>query len=394
MTAAENKVLDALEVALREVNGQDAYSVTALSLGVLKREEYLVLPDYMDTSAALGVVPPENVGRDWANSQSDLTFEDFVHIYALNKEVGKDTKDPVMFALIRAEAVKMGWFVNQAEVRYAPVTVASFQIYAADATAISDGTERARTAAYLVPMMTENVFRTTGHHYLTGMADEYERKYQALCSACLVPDLSRILRAGELWHKVLHWIGPQQARSVMVSHLGGSLLPNAIAIRLNAAPAGTAIITTTAAVIDAMKACNWAKEVEAEGGFNFKKILDASKAIAGDVTRYHTAYFAYGVTPLTDEETAIRDEASAEAIRFAPCAQGFIEAMYSDSSLARAKALRKHAEANPGILRRAMRVFRHLSRADAETIRSIFHPEGTTPMVAQTQAPATPLTGT
>lgn len=372
LDADQAKALKAMEAYLTEVNGQDAYSVTSMALGTLKRSEYLVLPDYM--RGVRWPVKASAVGAAWDQASSPVKFADFIHIYTLNKTAAKEAKDPVFFGLLRAEAVKMGWYQGQSEVVYMPVEADAVTTYLTDRVAIEESIAAARSAAFLIPFMAEQVFRTTGHHYLTGAADEYERKYQAMCNACLVPDMTRSLRASELWHWAMHWVSPRVAREALVALSGTPRLPNAIAIRANAAPAGTAIITTTDAVILAMESCNWAKEVKEHGGYDFDLIHATTKAIKADVTRYHNTYFAYGATQLTADEADTLAKAVSEAQKFAPIAQGFIDAMYSDSSLARAKALRKHADGAPGLYRRAVRVFRNLSRADTTTIKSIFSP--------------------
>jgi len=389
LSDADTTALEALHSRLVEVNGQDAYNVSSMALGALKRDEFLVLPENLrnvrwstDNSA---------VGAPWNQATSPVKFLDFVNIYCLNKEVGKDTKDAVFFALVRAEAVKMGWFESQTEVRYATPPINSIEIFIADGQLIEEALETSRVAAFLIPFFGEFIFRTTGHHYLSGMADEYERKYQAICSACLTPDLTRKLRSSELWHKVMHWVGPAKTRRVMTALSGTPRIPNAIAIRSDSAPAGTALVTTTAAVIEALESCNWASEVIRYGGHDFELIKEATRRIKADVAKYHTAYFAYEVAPPTTEEKAYLMSAISEASKFAPVAQGFIDAMYSDSSLGRAKALRKHADMSPVLMRKALRVFRNLARSDTETIADIYRTTAEDRRVTTTAAqPPTP----
>jgi hypothetical protein len=371
MTKEKQETMDNLLELLVEVNGQDAYSVTSMALGTLKRDEYLVLPEkYKDIDIT---TPVSEVGTPWDTTSSFVTFSDFVDIYVMNKTVGEETKDPIFFGLLRAEAVKMGWVDNQVEIRYETPPADAVDTFVKDGRDIADNLDAARTTAFLIPLMAEYVFRTTGHHYLTGLADEYDRKYQAIASACLVPDITRRLRAGELWHKAMHWVGPERTRQVINALQGSPRLPNAISMRADAAPSGTAIVTTTNAVIEAMESCNWADEIEKEGGYDFDLIKDMTKTIRADVTRYHTAYFAYGVAGLDADEKDALQLAITEAQKFAPVAQGFIDAMYTDSSLGKAKALKKHADASPVLMRRATRVFRNISRTDTETIADIFN---------------------
>lgn len=386
LTPDQAKALRVMEEKLQDVNGQDAYSVTAMALGTLRKSEYLLLPDDMRTER--WPTNPAMVGAPWDPVTSVVKFRDFVQIYALNKEAGKESKDPVFFGLLRAEAVKMGWYQGQKEVMFVPAKPDAITTYLADMQAIEDLLEAARSTAFLVPFMAEYVFRTTGHHYLTGLADEYERKYMSMCSACLVPNMVKYLRASELWHWSMHWVSPRVAREALVAINDSERLPHAIALRADAAPAGTAIVTTTAAVIAAMESCNWAQDVEKEGGFNFKVIKEVTNEVKAHVTTYHAAYFAYGVAPPTKQEKDRLAEAVAEAQKFAPVAQGFIDAMYADSSLARAKALKKHADASPVLQRRALRVFRSLAKADTEEIADIFRSTSGEKKTAKANAPA------
>jgi len=389
-TAEQRQDLVQLFNLIEEVNGQDAYSVTAMALGRLKSDEFLVLPENLrgvDFS-----MPASDVGSAWDKATSKVTNLDLVNIYALNKAVGSETKDPVFFAVVRTEAVKMGWFNGQAEVRYASPPQDAFSTFHKDKREIADALESARTSAFLIPFMNEYVFRTTGHHFLTGLIDDYDRKYQSLCSACLAPDLTRKLRSAELWHKAMHWVSPERTRAVIEAQSDTARLPHAISLRKDAAPAGTAIVTTTCAVIEALESCNWANEVERAGNFDFQLIKDATKRIKDDVTKYHTAYFAYGVAGPSAAEKAFLETAVTEAQKFAPVAQGFVDAMYTDSSLGRAKALRKHADASPVLMRRATRVFRVLARTDTEEIADIFKSTTATKPAAKPAPTATQTT--
>lgn len=386
MSPADQTALRKLFALIEEVNGQDAYSVTAMALGRLKNDEFLVLPESL--RGANFATDAADVGTSWDIANSPIGLNDFANIYALNRAVGADTKDPVFFGLVRAEAVKMGWFNGQAEVRYAIPPPDALDVFIRDTKEIEDNLESARTAAFLIPFMNEYVFRTTGHHFLTGLIDDYDRKYQALCSACLAPDMTRKLRSAELWHKAMHWVSPERTRAVINALNETARLPNAIRMRKDAAPAGTAIVTTTCAVIEALESCNWANEVATAGNFDFELIKDMTATIKADVTKYHTAYFAYGVAAPTVGEKARLEAAILEAQKFAPVAQGFVDAMYVDSSLGRAKALRKYADASPVLLRRAARVFRLLARSDTETIADIFK-SSTAPTVVNQATPAT-----
>jgi len=155
---------------------------------------------------------------------------------------------------------------------------------------------------------------------------------------------------------------------------GTASIPDALNIRANAAPAGTAILTTSCAVIDAMAAVGMAAEFQRHGGLNIVLMTSVTAKIRGDPTRYHKAYFAYGVRGLSPDEQAELNSAKAEAERFAPYAQAFINVVLRDAAMSRAKALKKHAEQNPLQMRRAAMYFQAFVRKRVATIEGLFNP--------------------
>jgi len=371
----QGKLLIELAKVIAEVNSHEAYSVTRMALGKLNVKEYLLLPKSLQEV----ITPYKDVGKPWDKIRPDIGIETLAQIYTLNKAANMDVKDPVMFALIRLEAVKMGWVRGQREISWVEDADDAIPTFIGDRDDIISKMEIARLAAFLIPLMAENVFRITGHHYLSGSSDEYDRKYQTIANASLCANITGILRPSELYHRVLHWVSPAVARRVLMAQLTLGTIPNAIELRAHAAPSGTAIVTTTSAVIDAMRASQIAAEIIKYGGFDFDKITDAAAAVRDNVTGFHQAYYAYGVSKANADELSRFEEGKLEAIRFAPIAQGFIDAYHQNGALANARSLRKYAENAPVLAKRALRVFKNLSKQDTESIVQLFQvaPEDT-----------------
>lgn len=362
LTAAEKELLDILD----EVNGQDAYSNEDAALGRLRVNEYLVLP----TGFNVPVVADKDVGS--ANVHTLFTKKDLADIYVLNKDAAPPGEDAVRFGLLRMEAVKMGWVDNQKEIHRKAAPAGSITTFLADLANEKDNIRRYRTAAFLIPLAAEHTFRTMGHHYLTAEAAVYEARYSSTFRSCLAPDIANLFKGGVLYHNLFHWVSPSRARKVLMAQLGTARIPEALQLRANAAPAGTAIITTSAAVLSAMAASNIKDPFSKEGGYDFKKIEDMTMKIKADPVKWHKTYYAYEKAPLTQSEKDALDEAKAEAAKFAPIAQAFIDAMFRDAALGKAKALKKHAEENPVLMRRAERFFRGLARKEAAKVAELY----------------------
>jgi hypothetical protein len=367
--AATAKLTDAeraLLAYLDEVNGQDAYSNEDMALGKVSKEEFLVLP----TGFTLPPVRPVDVG----SPDVHMLFKkkDLAAIYALNKQTAPTNVDAVRYGLMRMEAVKMGWVADQREIRRAPAPADAMVTFVTDLGADRANLSKYRLAAFLIPLVAEHTFRTMGHHFLTGDAAVYEKRYKATLKACLAEEVHGLLAAGVQYHALFHWVSPKRARAVLMSQLNTPRIPDALAIRAYAAPAGTAIVTTTAAVLSALQAAGIYDEMEAAGGFDFDLIIDVTAKVKAQPTRYHRTFYAYGATPLSVNAKAELEEAKLEAQRFAPVAQAFIDSMFADTALNNARALKKHADENPILVRRAQRFFRALARKEATSIKELF----------------------
>jgi len=361
------KLLKELYVA----NGQDAFDAEAAAVGRLKQEEYLALPAGWATPR----VSPAEVGR--AGTRDKFKARDLAAIYHLNKSRAPAGENAVTYAMLRMEAVKMGWVAGQKEIMYVPFTAYTDALreFTTDLAAARANLEAFRLAAFLVPLVAEHTFRTMGHHYITGLATEYQTRYRKTLRSCLAEEVMSLLQPANLFHHVLHWVSPERSYNVLAAQLGTRTLPDALIIRATSAPAGWAIITTTEAVLAAMESANILTEIEEEFDGDLDLVRDASKQIKQNVRKWHKAYFAYNVAPPSAAELEKITEAREVAIAFAPYAQGFIEGTLKDAALGQAQALKKHAELNPVAKARASRFFRQLTRVGVTSVKDLFQTE-------------------
>lgn len=352
-------------------NGQDAYDAEAAAVGRLKQEEYLALPKGLK----IPIINPEDVGR--AHVRDRFKIGDLAAIYLLNKRRAPAGDNAVTYAMLRMEAVKMGWFAGQKEVVFIDFTEYATAVaeLVQDLAAVKSQLQTFRLGAFLIPLVCEHTFRTMGHHYISGMAVEYQTRYRKTLKACLASEIMDLLQPSNLFHHVLHWVSPSRSFNVLSAQLTTATLPDALVIRASAPPAGWALVTTTAAVISAMESSNVFSAIQEEFGDNLDVVRDASHTVRADVRKYHKAYFAYGIAPPAPRDLEALEAAKEVAIKFAPYAQGFIDGTLRDAALGQAQALKKHAELNPVAKAKAARFFRMLARSQASNVSELFSGE-------------------
>lgn len=361
-----NEEQQRLMVELEEINGQDSYDSLAAGIGKLKRDEYLVLP--------IGFVAPNVRAVDVGKPQAHVTMRAniWAQIYALNKAKAPMGADAATFALLRLEAVKAGWLDGQREITYSTPPVDSLRILATDLGTLRDRAQTIKTAAFLVPLVAEHTFRTMGHHFISTDAANYATRYSDTFKSCLMPEIANLLPPAVLYHSALHWVSPRRSREVLMAQLNEQQIPDALRIRSNAAPAGTAILTTTNAILDAMSAVGLDVLFAKYGSFDITGMREMTARIKANPCHFHKSYFAYREVALTVDESIRLEAMKREAEKFAPYAQAFIDVYMRDAALGRARALKKHADGNPIQMRRAAALFRQISRAKISSVEDLF----------------------
>lgn len=373
---------------LDEINGKYTYNASEFAIGKLSHAHYLKLPNTFQ---------PTPVDADTVGCVSNLTDEIWEQIYCLNKDVFRDlahgNKDvdaevqQIKGALLRAELVAAGWVdvdngtssSSYTEISHVTPLEPSkvMEVMTRDKATIRKYIGDAKKLAFLLPLATEYLFRTTGYVYQPRdplVAAEYDQKYQRIFSACAMPELTHYLPPKILYHQTAHWVSLAKALAVAKSNVQKThhLLPNAVVIRANHGPSGTAVITASAAALKALEQSTDGQKdalvtmIQEETGFGnivdmIKSIERMSSIVKTEPGRYHTAPLAYNERELTAGEKKEFQSAKDNAIQLAPLFQGFLDALPRGSGSPhyyKSRALMKHAEANPFLRMRAKIFFK------------------------------------
>lgn len=183
------------------------------------------------------------------------------------------------------------------------------------------------------------------------------------------------MRPSSLYHACLHWVSPGRARAVIEAQKDTAAIPEAIVLRLSAAPAGTALCTTTAAVLESMASCNALAEVKASGVADVELVQTVARKIKTKPHAYHRMAHAFQVAPVSAAEKDELARAKEEAVRLAPICQGYIDALMKNAALGKAKALLKHAEQSPIIRKKAATFFKALGKSPVKSLKSLLTAE-------------------
>lgn len=350
---------------LVEINGQDSYDSLTAGIGKLRADEYLVLPLGM----AIPSVEAEDVGKPVAHAQ--LAYTDWAKIYVLNRDAAPSGTDALAFGMLRLEAVKAGWVADMREVRFMEAPRDALATLTNDMPQLRERCAVLKMAAFLIPLAAEHTFRTMGHHYISSDQANYIQRYTDTFRSCLAPEIAGILPPAVMYHTALHWVGPARSREVLMAQLDSQNIPEALKIRANAAPAGTAILTTSAAIIDAMGAVGLDKLFDRYGDFKLGEIAALTDKIKQNPVKYNKAYFAYRVPKMSAAEASALEKGKKLAEKFAPYAQAFIDTYMRDAALGRARAIKKHADNNPIQHRRASTLFRSFASQKVTSVEAL-----------------------
>jgi hypothetical protein len=202
-----------------------------------------------------------------------------------------------------------------------------------------------RIAPTLIAMMAHG-FRTRGHHWSAEMNVMYDR----LWSACLIALPTGLARPSweALMRVALHPFGIAAIQALVDWLHADGKLPPAMALRQNAAPCGTAAITSCRALCKAAQSEEWWAPFAAVHSVEINAVDDATTAILGDWRRHHQNRGLYGAAaapPLVAPVTGL-----------APILMGWVDTLPAASPLKGIRALNKIANDNVG-LRNSFRDF-------------------------------------
>jgi len=208
----------------------------------------------------------------------------------------------------------------------------------------------------LLPIFAAIEFQKTNHHYIDN--DYYKTSYGKHFKSAQLADLESRWNRASIIYDAVHWMGPY-AMEVYKSNLVNSkkgLVPRGIVIKSNPAPAGTALCRTQIAVWRAIGVYPGGSELVNYYEAHIRKMNALSVAIDKDRLSYHVYAGLYN--KLSKLETEIVSDTMASCGQLAAIAQAFIETVARGTDLARAKALKKHADQNIALFRMAQAAFR------------------------------------
>lgn len=351
---------------LNEINGQDTYDAQAVSIGKLDRIHHLKVPrGFLPNDTDPGRIGLIDARPNWTNTL-------YAQIYAMNKPVFGSENEQIRGALLRVELVKAGWYTSNYEVTMEDPPANYSQIFETDLEAISRVRGEAARLAILLPLAAEHTFRTMGHHYITGLSADYMRKYANFFNAATEGALVNYLPPDILFHRVAHWVSLSLALRVVNAPAQVAKLPNAVRIRGTAAPAGTAIIATSTAILDAMQSTGLGAAVERASGANVAELRRVANAIKLAPASYHTIPSAYDARAVDGNALEMFNRAKETAQKLAPVLQGFVDSLPRNSQLSGARALIKHADTNPLFRKRARVFFSEVGKSKARNVDELF----------------------
>jgi len=290
-----------------------------------------------------------NPGRTPYTYRNEIRFAalpDGVTIAPTMMKVGdeqpKDFNDDDAYAAIKAKRV-----VKFTDTRYV-LENAYNDIMTLFATLNSE--EVSRMVKYL-PIMAHMAFTKFEHHYINNQyfQESYAKHFRAL----KLDGAAVTWNHADIIYPAVHWMGPHTMMVWSMNLLENDLMPRALSIKFPLIPAGTALISSSQAVINAASALPGFKFFFEAYEDQWSTVQEALARIKEKPYAYHTRSDLFGLPSL---EATLAD-AKLAAAQLAPIAQAFINKYAQGTDLARIQAIKKHAEANLGLLRRFEMIF-------------------------------------
>jgi hypothetical protein len=208
----------------------------------------------------------------------------------------------------------------------------------------------------LLPTFAAIEFQKTNHHYVDDefYKETYARHFKSAQLKELEPKWNRI----SIIYDAVHWLGPwnmEHYKENLRSNPSG-LLPRGIAIKSRPAPAGTALCRTQVAVWKAIAVYPGGQQLINMYGSHIAKMNALADAIDKDRLSYHV--YASLFNKLSKLELPETIDAMSACGQLAAIAQAFIDTVAKGTDLARARALRKHAEQNIALFKLASAAFK------------------------------------
>ncbi|KAJ1951587.1 hypothetical protein FBU59_000062 [Linderina macrospora] len=286
-------------------------------------------------------------------------FDDdyYMQVYALNKDLCPDPSYAVEFGLVRAEAVRLGWGDGSYETDYVESDLDAKKVFESDKQKINAKTPSAKRAAWLIPMVSEFVLRTVGHHYVFENESLYRDAHDSIMKACNAQEVTRLMPRGLLYYSVLHWTGYMTPYKVAGLHTKDDVLPKALVKRHTYLPPAPALITFVAQVGKHMGSNGYTYDGQSNFETNMKKVIRMAEIVRKDPIKYHPYSGKYKITPMHAAEQTEFDDVKEAAIQMAPVARAFVAVVMPSSYLIRAKQLKTAADRGSWTFTAAKREF-------------------------------------
>lgn len=205
----------------------------------------------------------------------------------------------------------------------------------------------------------EYFFRTRGHHWKHEYLDLAKKMFNSGFEGNR--DLPTTIDPNALFHTAIHPFGVMQLPKMAYHFALCAKLGNSFLLRLEAAPNGLAVVTTSAAALDCLRTEAWWGAFYANMRDSIELVTSMASVILGNKYSYHMSANLYGATklatiPVGNGELTIED-AKAKASPIATVVEGFISYLENEVkdgtidsfSLRNAKSLKKHASSNPSL---------------------------------------------
>jgi hypothetical protein len=207
----------------------------------------------------------------------------------------------------------------------------------------------------LLPIFAAIEFQKTNHHYIDN--DFYKESYRRHFKSAQLEALNAKFNKALVIYDAVHWLGPMNMehwKNNLVSDKRG-LVSRGILLKITPAPAGTALCKTQLAIWRAISVYPGTAGLMDMYSAQLKTMNDLSEDIDKDRLSYHV--FASLYNKNSELETKVTRDRMIACAQMAAVAQAFITTVAQGTDMARAQALRKHAEANVALFKMAQAAF-------------------------------------
>jgi len=344
---------------LEATNGIYDYSDSRAQLGYIEPDEYFMVPPFLEYAMP---------GHARYDEDRLLNGNDFLAValanFAALSRLGAaySVTDRLWIAITRAELFSKKILAATPEARRTPSDEVTFlsDRWAPTADEVKNFREavaanpavmkRARDLAGIHAAMMLHMFVTRGHHFQNGYENAYDRMYRA----AQIADDKTPTPYKAVMRTALHPFGLFQIMELVEQLLKDDHLPRAIAMRMDAMPAGTALIATCLAAVRQLSVTPaWAPFSQLHG-VHIEALEAEVKRIREDRYAYHMNSGLFGRTKKQ------ANEAPARAI--AAFVEGYVQSLNNEAPICAEKALKKVAMENPVMVKVTARAFTNYFR--------------------------------